>query len=155
RLTTAARASGPSWLAAPPRASEVCKGWRPCTRPPQRWQWPTWTSNRRRIGRRGIAAGEPPGRGVRRTWADPRAGDPFYPPGEAMARRRLWDPLNKYLDLAGLQIPLRRVRDPSPNRSPAWVAAGRVYRRYAKDAPDADSRGRKFPPASRPQPDNG
>src|ERR1035437_6480478 len=35
RWTMAAWASGPSWLAQHPRASEVCSGCRPCTR---RWQ---------------------------------------------------------------------------------------------------------------------
>ena len=38
RWTMVAWASGPSWLAQHPRASEVCRGCRPCTRSPQRLQ---------------------------------------------------------------------------------------------------------------------
>src|SRR5262249_35649980 len=53
--TMAAWASGPSWEAAAPRASEVCSGCRPCRRRWQRRQRPTWTLNWRWIGRRGIS----------------------------------------------------------------------------------------------------
>jgi hypothetical protein len=48
-----ATARGPSWAPAAPSASEVCAGWRGCTRrtPPQ--QRPTWTSKRVTNGRAG------------------------------------------------------------------------------------------------------
>ena len=51
----AAWASGPSWLAAAPRASEVCKGCRPWTRWPHCRQRPMWTLNWRCSGCRGIS----------------------------------------------------------------------------------------------------
>lgn len=50
RVTTAAWASGPTWLAAAPKASEVCNGCRPCTRRPHCRQQPMWTLSCRRRG---------------------------------------------------------------------------------------------------------
>jgi hypothetical protein len=43
--------SEPSCAAAAPSASDVCSGWRPCTRRPHARQWPMATTNARTIGR--------------------------------------------------------------------------------------------------------
>ena len=50
RTAAAAWASGPIWLAAAPRASDVWSGCRPWVRLPHASQWPMWTRNLRTSG---------------------------------------------------------------------------------------------------------